>query len=534
MKRAKTIMLAVLAVLVVALGAAAGLLGYRISGLRRYQEQLSLGEKYLAELDYENAEICFQKAIEINEKRVASYVRLSVVYVKQQRYSEAREMLEKAAEYADPKGEESVDWIEQQIETVEKEEEKQNPGSLQDAGGQDKEGQEPQKEGQQAEELFTAYLQNTLIPQKGQANLDPQEGWMYSQSDSWYNPLGITSALLEDLDGDGDLEMLVIAIEDPQDPGDYYPDGKDLTGAVYEIVQGEVQQAAFTVLQEYNPLMGEYKPHTFLLPQADQIDLYVSLVEAENRKYLFCQRYELGAAFADGSTQDYWMMYYQDGELKMRASFTQPGMGSSEFQFMGYLLENGQEVSGELLYSEAYGEPGKYSTFDEALKAFFGPLGIETAFTDHMTSILTDESQETKILSYHTGVKERSSDYRSSKFGLDATDYTGLGQRLEGAQPDSQAAGQPSQEPETGEELTAAQAGEAVAAYYNENYQPQGKYVVFESETTEEAGAYKVLVRYQPGEGEVGTANRLMCAVTVDKTTGEAPDDLGNSWNVRD
>ena len=83
MKRAKTIMLAVLAVLVVALGAAAGLLGYRISGLRRYQEQLSLGEKYLAELDYENAEICFQKAIEINEKRVASYVRLSVVYVKQ-------------------------------------------------------------------------------------------------------------------------------------------------------------------------------------------------------------------------------------------------------------------------------------------------------------------------------------------------------------------------------------------------------------------------------------------------------------------
>ena len=58
--------------------------------------------------------------------------------------------------------------------------------------------------------------------------------------------------------------------------------------------------------------------------------------------------------------------------------------------------------------------------------------------------------------------------------------------------------------------------------------------MVFESEPTEEAGAYKVLVRYQPGEGEVGTANRLMCAVTVDKTTGEAPDDLGNSWNVRD
>lgn len=522
MRKAKIIMLTVLAVLVVVLGTAAGLMGYRISGLRRYQDQLSLGEKYLEELDYENAEICFQKAMEINEKRVASYVQLSVVYVRQQRYSEAREMLEKAAEYADPKGEESLDWIQQQIDTVEKEEKKQNPD-----GGQEE--QESQDDSAQAEILFTAYLQNTLIPQKGLADLAPADGWMYSIDDNWYNPLGITSVLFEDLDGDGDQEMLVIAIEEPQNPGDFYAEGKDLTGEVYEIVQGEVQLAASAVLQEYNPEMREYRPHTFLMPQADQINLYVSLVEAEGRKYLFCQRYELGSAFADGSVQDYWMMYYQDGQLYMRASFTQPGMGSAEFQYVGYLLEEDRVVSSELIYSEAYDEPGKYSTFDEALKGFFGPLGIQTAFTDHTTSILTDENQEIKILDYNTGVREKSSDYRSFKFGLNATDYTGLRERLGGAQAEVQAEGQ-----EGRQELTAVQAGEAVAAYYNEKYQPLGKYVVFESETTEEADSFTILVRYQPGDGESGTANRLISMVTVNKNTGEAVDDLDNSWNIRE
>lgn len=509
-------MLTVLAALVLALGAVAGLLGYQISSLQKYQEQLSLGEKYLAELDYENAEICFQKAIEINEKRVASYVQLSVIYVKQQRYSEAREMLEKVAEYADPQREEDLGWIQQQIAAVEKEE--GQPDSS-------REENNSQEESIPEEEFFSAYLQNTLIPRKGLAQLNPPEGWMYSMDDSWYNPLGITSALYEDLDEDGQLEMLVIAIEDPQNPGELYTQGKNLTEEIYEIIQGEVQLAASAVLQEYNPQMREYKPYTFLVPQADQVDLHVSLLEAEGRKYLFCQRYELGVAFADGSAQDYWMTYYQDGEIHMRASFTQPGMGSAEFQYMGYLLEGEQVLSAELLYSEAYDEPGKYRTFDEALKGFFGPLGIRTAFADHTASVLTEENQETRILEYHTAVRERSADYRSAKFGLDATDYTGLRERLGGAQADVQ---------EEEQELTAAQAGEAVAAYYNEKYQPLGNYVVFESETTEEADTFTIVVRYQPGDGESGTANRLTSIVTVNKDTGEAADDLGNSWNIRD
>ena len=73
-----------------------------------------------------------------------------------------------------------------------------------------------------------------------------------------------------------------------------------------------------------------------------------------------------------------------------------------------------------------------------------------------------------------------------------------------------------------------------MAAYYNEKYQPLGKYVVFESETAEEADSFTILLRYQPGDGESGTANRLISMVTVNKNTGEAVDDLGNSWNIRE
>ena len=42
----------------------------KISGTKQYKEQLSLGDNYLQELDYENAELCYLAAIDIDEKNV--------------------------------------------------------------------------------------------------------------------------------------------------------------------------------------------------------------------------------------------------------------------------------------------------------------------------------------------------------------------------------------------------------------------------------------------------------------------------------
>ena len=430
MKRAKTIMLAVLAVLVVALGAAAGLLGYRISGLRRYQEQLSLGEKYLAELDYENAEICFQKAIEINEKRVASYVQLSVVYVKQQRYSEAREMLEKAAEYADPRKTEVQEQVQEQLDVVEQREEKQQ-------------AEERQAE---TEEAFDAYLRDTLIPQKGLGELSSVEGWMYSYDDSWYEPLGILTAYLEDLDSDGELEMLVLSLEKSQKDTENYPKGENLVGEVYELVDGQVQLAVTQILMEYNESPNP-QPCTFLLSQSSEISLHVSRVTVEGRNYLFFERGEMGMLFADGGTRDYWMVVYEDGQLSTEVSFTQPGMGSAQFRYMGYRLSGGQVIDRQLLYSEDMDQgPGVYGSFQEAVSEFFEEVGVQAAYSDPSQSILTEENQLERILDYHTAMVQRSASGSGGKYRLEAVDHMELRQRLgmasdreEAQEPESQA-----------------------------------------------------------------------------------------------
>ena len=98
----------------------------------------------------------------------------------------------------------------------------------------------------------------------------------------------------------------------------------------------------------------------------------------DGKKHLFFERYEAAAAFADGMTQDYWMMCYQDGALQMEASFTQPGFGSSDFQYVGYKLEEGQVVSSEIVCSEAYMEkPGKYGSYEAGVEGFFGELGVQ-------------------------------------------------------------------------------------------------------------------------------------------------------------
>lgn len=61
-------------------------------------EQLSLGEKYLAELDYENAIIAFNKVIEVDPKNIQAYLGLSTAYEKTDRNEEAIDALEKVIE----------------------------------------------------------------------------------------------------------------------------------------------------------------------------------------------------------------------------------------------------------------------------------------------------------------------------------------------------------------------------------------------------------------------------------------------------
>ena len=67
----------------------------------RVQEQLDLGSKYMAELDYESAIVALNKAIKIDPKNVDAYKMLAEVYEKSGRLDDARATLEKMLDFND-------------------------------------------------------------------------------------------------------------------------------------------------------------------------------------------------------------------------------------------------------------------------------------------------------------------------------------------------------------------------------------------------------------------------------------------------
>jgi hypothetical protein len=95
-----------------------GLLIIGCSGkVARIKEQLDLGSKYMAELDYENAIIALNKAIEIDPKNVDAYAMLAKVYGKSGRPDEAKSTLEKALEIENLSSQ-KIDEINEEIEVL--------------------------------------------------------------------------------------------------------------------------------------------------------------------------------------------------------------------------------------------------------------------------------------------------------------------------------------------------------------------------------------------------------------------------------
>ena len=68
---------------------------------KTYAQYLSDGQKYLASMDYEQAETEFLEAIKVDPKQKDAYILLAQVYSKSERFDKARDILEKALKNAD-------------------------------------------------------------------------------------------------------------------------------------------------------------------------------------------------------------------------------------------------------------------------------------------------------------------------------------------------------------------------------------------------------------------------------------------------
>lgn len=96
-KTRKTIVAVVAAIAVLLIAAAAGLAVYS-SAANSYSTQLSRGAKYLQDGDYENAVLCYQRAIEADPDQADGYIGLARTYIALDRLALARTVLNEGYE----------------------------------------------------------------------------------------------------------------------------------------------------------------------------------------------------------------------------------------------------------------------------------------------------------------------------------------------------------------------------------------------------------------------------------------------------
>ena len=115
----------ILIVVIVLGGIVAGLyVGLSSQTSNSFQEQLSLGEKYLQELKYEDAIVALNRAIEIDPKSEKPYLLLAQVYVAQEDYDSAVTTLEQGLE-ATSGNQEIADKLDEVKEMLSQDEEPQ-------------------------------------------------------------------------------------------------------------------------------------------------------------------------------------------------------------------------------------------------------------------------------------------------------------------------------------------------------------------------------------------------------------------------
>ncbi len=194
-RKARSILSTLLGLLCLFLAGIGAYLGVQISQVKRYEEQISLGDKYLEELDYENAEIAYRKAVEISEKRESSYVKLTVLYIEQEEYEKAAQIIEEGREQTGK--EEVFSDLQQQVEELEPSREPEEDTSQ----------KEEEKESFDWERAFEKTILSEL-------ELLTSEDLNYSTSSSvYYHQSGVISADIVEFEGKTYLYCIYLAAE---------------------------------------------------------------------------------------------------------------------------------------------------------------------------------------------------------------------------------------------------------------------------------------------------------------------------------
>jgi tetratricopeptide (TPR) repeat protein len=371
-------------------------------------ELLDLGEKYLLELNYEQALVQFLKVIEIEPMNPRGYTGAAEAYIG----------------LGDTESAEAV--LRQGLETVGSE----NAGTLTDIWDRLASSPDPMQTSNDAEAIYHRFIQEHLIPEYGLASLERVEGVMQTIDDNWLSFPGITSAYISDLDMDGTEELFLLYMKKSEDGGwGVGTSMYSLYADVYTLVDGapvKMDEVSIGIFSEWGSGAISLNSN-----HISACNLQISSVNTDNGKYIVIEYTSYTMAFANGGTDYYWVLKYDNG--KMNIAFSIGGSGSGGIDYIGYTLENGEMMSSEVLYSDWDESNGTYNDFGTAVESFFGRFGIAAKYEERGAGILPDSVVDRRILSYtvesidsYFGDWSQDDWYERHTFAFEAMDHTGL------------------------------------------------------------------------------------------------------------
>lgn len=226
---------------------------------KQYDMKIAAGQRYLDEMDYEQAVIAYQAAIKIDPRNLEAYIELSDAYLGLDDSESAARILERAVDIVTSGYEGREDIIGDSGAVITK---------LAEIRMEDKDFSEardlyeigkkylPERDWESEEEtltenereLYQKYIVETLIPAYGTAKLDKSIYDSYVWQENMWDPspfTGIVSIVIDDLNKDSSLDMAVVlsrADEKTGGDGTYTYSDKSFDLCLYQLEHGAVAE----------------------------------------------------------------------------------------------------------------------------------------------------------------------------------------------------------------------------------------------------------------------------------------------------
>ena len=226
---------------------------------KRYEMKMAAGQRYLDEMDYEQAVIAYKAAIKIDPRNLDAYIELSDVYLAQDDSEAAANLLERAMDIVTSGYENEEDIIGDSRAVLTKladirteEKDFSQARDIYEIGKKylPKHDWDSEEENltESERELYQQYIVNTLVPAYGLAKLDEGIYNSFMWQENFWDPApftGLVSVVIDDLDGDSSLDMAAVvsrADELTGGDGSYTYSNKSFDLYLYQLENGEVTE----------------------------------------------------------------------------------------------------------------------------------------------------------------------------------------------------------------------------------------------------------------------------------------------------